>query len=106
MYGRGRSSGKRTGEKIFDLEIDVEDADPRLRPGLSAKITILVEKMDDVVYAPVEAIFHENGKTIAYVKRGRHAEAVEVVCGNSNDKYVVIRDGLEPGDRVLLAQPS
>lgn len=101
-----RSSGKRTGEKIFDLEIDVEDADPRLRPGLSAKITILVEKMDDVVYAPVEAIFHENGKTIAYVKRGRHAEAVEVVCGNSNDKYVVIRDGLEPGDRVLLAQPS
>jgi RND family efflux transporter MFP subunit len=101
-----RSSGKRTGEKVFDLEIDVEDADPRLRPGLSAKVTILVEKMDDVVYAPVEAIFHENGKTIAYVRRGNRAEPVEVECGNSNDEHVVIRSGLEPGDQVLLAQPS
>jgi len=101
-----KSSGKRTGEKVFDIEIDVEEADPRLRPGLSAKVSILVEQMDDVVYAPVEAIFHEKGQTVAYVKRGRHAKPVVVQCGSSNDKYVVIREGLQPGDRVLLAQPS
>jgi RND family efflux transporter MFP subunit len=101
-----RSSGKRTGEKVFDLEIDVEEADTRLRPGLSATVTIFLEKLNDVVYAPVEAIFHEDGKTVAYVKRGRRAEAVPVECGSSNDRYVVILQGLQPGDRVLLAQPS
>ena len=101
-----RSSGKRTGEKVFDLEVDVEDADPRLRPGLSAKLSIRVEELSDAVYAPVEAIFHEDGKTVAYVKRGRRAKPVAVECGSSNDRYVVIRAGLQPGDRVLLAQPS
>jgi hypothetical protein len=101
-----RSSGKRTGEKVFDLEVDIEDVDARLRPGLSAQLSILVEEMPDAVYAPVEAIFHEEGKTVAYVKNGRRAKPVEVECGSSNDKYVIIRAGLQPGDRVLLAQPS
>jgi len=101
-----RSSGKRTGVKVFDLDVDVGDADPRLRPGLSATVTLHVGEFADVTYAPVEAIFHDGDKTVAYVKRGRRPRTVVVECGDSNNKYVIIRSGLQPGDRVLLAQPS
>ena len=31
---------------------------------------------------------------------------VEVECGTSNDRFVIIRSGLQPGDKVLLAEPS
>jgi len=101
-----RASGKRTGVKIFTVEVDVTDADARLRPGLSANVSIQVEEHSSVTYAPVEAIFSKDGHTVAYVRRGRNVETVEVECGTSNDKHVIIRAGLVPGDRVLLAQPS
>jgi len=99
-------SGKRTGVKVFGVTVDVLDADERLRPGLSANASILIDEVKDVTYAPVEAVFNEEGKTIAYIKRGRRARQVVVDCGNSNDRYVIIRSGLRPGDKVFLGQPS
>lgn len=99
-------SGKRTGVKVFDVTVDVLEADPRLKPGLSASAAILIDELKDVTYVPVEAVFSENGKTVAYVKRGRRARTIVVDCGTSNDKYVIIRSGLQVGDQVYLGQPS
>jgi RND family efflux transporter MFP subunit len=99
-------SGKRTGVKVFDVIVDVVDADARLRPGLSANAQILIDEFKGVTYAPVESIFNDNGKTIVYVKRGHRARQVVVDCGTSNDKYVIIRSGVQPGDKVFLGQPS
>jgi RND family efflux transporter MFP subunit len=99
-------SGKRTGVKVFEVLVDVVDADPRLRPGLSANTSILIDEVKNVTYVPVESIFNEEGKTIAYVKRGRRGRKVVVDCGSSNDKYVIIRSGLQAGTKVFLGQPS
>jgi len=99
-------SGKRTGVKVFDVTVDVTDADPRLRPGLSAQASILIDELKQVTYVPVEAIFNEEGKTIAYVRKGRRARRVVVDCGTSNDKFVIIRSGVQLGDRVYLGQPG
>ena len=101
-----RVSGRRTGVKVFAVTVDVLDADPRLRPGLSASASILIDQLEDVTYMPVEAVFTESGKTVAYVKRGRRARQVAVDCGSSNDKFVIVRSGLQPGDRVFLGQPG
>ncbi|UCE03192.1 MAG: efflux RND transporter periplasmic adaptor subunit [Candidatus Latescibacterota bacterium] len=100
-----RATGKRTGVKVFTIDVDVEDADERLRPGLSAIVSIHVGQFNTVTYAPVEAIFNRDGSTVAYVKRGDRAQPVVVECGRSNDHFVIIRSGLKPGDRVFLAQP-
>jgi RND family efflux transporter MFP subunit len=99
-------SGTRTGVKVFDVTVDVTDADPRLRPGLSASVSILIDEFKDVAYVPVEAIFNDEGKTVAWVKKGRRPRRIPVECGTSNDKFVIIRTGLQPGDKVYLGQPS
>jgi multidrug efflux pump subunit AcrA (membrane-fusion protein) len=99
-------SGKRTGVKVFEVLVDVVDADPRLRPGLSANATILIDEVKNVTYAPVESVFNEEGKTVAYLKRGRHGRKVVIDCGSSNDKFVIIRSGLQAGDKVYLGQPG
>lgn len=99
-------SGKRTGVKVFDVIVDVEEADPRLRPGLSANVSVLIDELTDVTYVPVEAIFSDEGKTVAYVRRGRGTRKVQVECGASNDRFVVVRSGLKTGDKVCLGEPS
>jgi RND family efflux transporter MFP subunit len=101
-----KASGRRTGVKVFNVIVKVKDIDERLRPGLSASVSILINEFEQVTYAPVEAIFNSEGRTVAWVQRGRKAEQVVVECGNSNDKFVIIHSGLEPGDKVLLAEPS
>jgi RND family efflux transporter MFP subunit len=101
-----RASGKRTGVKVFSVDVDITDADERLRPGLSSTVSIRVQEFSEVTYAPVEAIFNENGRTVAYVQSGRSVKTVQVECGTSNNEHVIIRAGLAPGDRVLLARPS
>jgi HlyD family secretion protein len=100
-----KATGSRTGVKAFTVEVDVDNADERLRPGLSASVSILVGEFSKVTYAPVHAIFNDHGTTVAYVKRGHKAQRVVVECGSSNNQFVVIRSGLQPGERVLLAQP-
>ena len=96
-----KASGRRTGVKVFTVSIDVTDADERLRPGLSATASILIDEFSQVTYAPVEAIFNADGNTVAYVKKGRGTKQVIVDCGTSNDRFVIIRSGLQPGDKVL-----
>ena len=42
----------------FDLRITLDQLDPRLRPGMTAQITISVERIPDVLIIPVHATFH------------------------------------------------
>ncbi len=96
----------RRGGKYFTVSIMVERADPRLRPGMSARVELLVERLDNAVYAPLEAVFERGGKHYCYLVRGGSTEAREVLVGASNENHIVIEAGLEPGDRVLLADPK
>lgn len=96
----------RRGGKYFTVSILVERADPRLRPGMSARVELLVERLENANYVPLEAVFERGGKHYCYLVRGGSAEAREVLIGPSNENHVVIEAGLEPGDRVLLADPK
>ena len=96
----------RRGGKYFTVTILVKKADPRLRPGMSARVELLVERMEKARYVPLEAVFVSGGRHYTYVMRGRSAEVQEVLVGPSNENYTVIETGLEPGDRVLLRDPN
>jgi RND family efflux transporter MFP subunit len=96
----------RRGGKYFTVTILVADADPRLRPGMSARVELLVDRLEDALYVPLEAVFERGGKHYCYVVRRGSAKAREVLVGPSNDNHVVVEAGLEPGDRVLLGDPS
>ena len=96
----------RRGGKYFTVTIRVERADPRLRPGMSARVELLVERLVSALYVPLEAIFERGGKHFAYVMRGRSPEVQEVLVGPSNENHIVVEQGLEEGERVLLRDPN
>jgi len=90
----------------FDLRITLDQLDPRLRPGMTAQITIIVDRIPDVLIIPVHATFQKEGETRAYVWDGsRFRQHVVEVSKRSGDR-MVIEKGLKPGDRVALQDPT
>ena len=55
----------------FDVAIQLDRADPRLRPGFEAQLSILGDHLARAVSLPAEAVFEHAGKKIVYCERGR-----------------------------------
>jgi HlyD family secretion protein len=97
---------ERRGVKFFGVTVQVAESEPRLRPGMTARVEIQVEERKDALHVPLEAVFEKDGRPIVYVARRRRPEPREVVLGPSNQDFVVIEKGLTPGERVFLRDPG
>jgi len=74
-----------------------------LRPHLTATVKIRVQELDDQLQLPCQAVFKHADKTYC-IRPGPHRlEAQEISVGPANGKTIVIRSGLQEGDRVVLA---
>ncbi len=90
--------------KAYATEIALDQTDPRLKPGITAKAEILVAELNDVLAVPVQAVFSKAGKSYVFAERGDdQPEPVEVQLGLASAEYVEIHQGLQPGQRVFLA---
>jgi HlyD family secretion protein len=98
-------AGSASGVKVFDVTARIEDQDPRLKPGLSAMVDVIVDRHEQAIAVPLSAVVARDDAHVVFVARGRRVEARPVVLGSSNEHRVVIREGLEPGERVVLAPP-
>ncbi len=101
------ATGKPTGTKVFDLTVQVEANDTRLKPGLSANLNIIVSRQSDVLYIPIESVFTTPAnRSYVFLKKDGDIERRAVELGKSNDMYVEIKNGLDEHDIVLLDPPE
>ena len=96
---------ERRGTKFFSVAVQIKESEPRLRPGMTARVEIEVEERKRALYVPLEAVFEKDGRSVVYLA-GRRPVAREVVLGPSNADFVVIEKGLVRGERVLLRDPG
>jgi HlyD family secretion protein len=96
---------ERRGAKFFGVTVQINESEPRLRPGMTARIEIEVEERARAVFIPLEAVFETDGRQVVYPAT-RNPRAREVVLGPSNADFVVVEKGLAPGERVLLRDPE
>ncbi len=89
--------------KEYETIIRILNPPAGARPGLTAEVRIHVEYIPDVVQVPVQTIF-EHGDRHYCVVRGENGDwvASELKTGSSNDKFVVVREGLATGDAIVL----
>jgi len=90
----------------FDVVLEIRDADPRLRPGMSANARIALNRIDDAIVVPSESVFQKNGKTIVYVRRGSKFEERTVMVGGRSSGECTISSGLRAGEQVALKDPE
>jgi len=92
--------------KVFDVTIRIDGDDPMLRPGMSATVKIIIDKMPDKLWVPIESVFDLGGSMVVYAAVGGSYKERKVALGARNDNFVVIDDGLREGERVALVDPT
>jgi len=90
----------------FDLRITLDQVDPRLRPGMTAQITIVVDRIPDVLIIPVEASFQKEGETFAYIWAGSKFREQKIEVSRRSGDRIVVSKGLEAGERIALEDPT
>jgi HlyD family secretion protein len=80
---------------------------PGARPDLSVDGTVRLQKLDDVIFVGRPA-FGQEESTITLFKLSPDGEAhrTKVVLGRSSVSTIEIREGLQPGDQVVLSDMS
>jgi HlyD family secretion protein len=100
------SEPDRRGAKYFGVTVEIDQTEPRLRPGMTARVEILAEEREQALSVPLDAVFEREGRSLCYVARRGGFEEREVVLGPSNHDNVVVVQGLEAGERVALVDPG
>lgn len=92
--------------KVFEVHVMIETADTTLRPGMTTGNAIETALMTDVLHVPIEAVFSEDGVAFVYRREGTRVRKQQVVTGAMNENEVVLVEGVEEGDVVLMAPPA
>lgn len=89
-----------------EVEIGLANPDYRLKPGMFAKVTLVLAESEDVVIVPRDALRPTGAETTVFVVRDGTAHLQPVSTGLVNDTLVEIREGLAAGDEVVLSGHS
>lgn len=91
------------------VEVAFDDSLPKgARVGLSVDGTIEIERLKDVLYVGRPA-FGQAESTVGIFRLtpdGKYADRVNVKLGASSVNTIEIKDGLKPGDRVIISDMS
>ncbi|MFZ5829715.1 MAG: HlyD family efflux transporter periplasmic adaptor subunit [Planctomycetota bacterium] len=88
--------------KEYETTVSIHESPPGIRPGLTAEVRILVERVPDVLQVPVQAVFEHAGQFYCVTRGEKGWVPRPVTCGSTNDKTVVIKEGLQQGEQVVL----
>lgn len=91
--------------KVFPVEILLNKTNKNLLPGLTVSCRILIDKMEDVLYIPLEALHVEAGKNFVYKQTVGGYEKVEIGISEQNTDFVIVTEGLKVNDKVALINP-
>lgn len=89
----------------FEVSIQLDQTDERLRSGFTAQIIFLGGIQRNVQYLPRQAVFMKDGKRVVYVRKGSGYELHEVKIKSETESRSVI-DGLADGTRVAFIDPT
>jgi HlyD family secretion protein len=89
----------------FEVTIKLATTDPRMRPGLTAHISINGDPRKDVLYVPRQALFLKENKRVVYVHNGSNFDPREVKIQAENESRAAI-DGISAGAEIALIDPT
>lgn len=88
------SSSGSGGSVTFNVDILIEAPDSRLKPGMTAEVSVVTEKLDDVVMVPTMALMTEDGEhyyvNVATDDEGKQTRRVKVNVVTQNDNEAVV----------------
>lgn len=105
--GHIKSVGGTSGppwDRRFPCTLTIDRVSPQLRPGMSARLIITTDRLQNALWLPAQALFDSNGRTFVYARSGATFSSKDVKLVRRNETRVVI-SGLAEGQVVALADP-
>lgn len=94
------NSTNRTIETVLELDT----YDPRIKPGMFANVSLVIQQENDTFVVPKDAIkTYNTDSTLFIVDEDLTAKRLTVTTGISNDNDIQITSGLEAGMQVITA---
>jgi multidrug efflux pump subunit AcrA (membrane-fusion protein) len=91
----------------MQTEIDVENRDLSLTPGMYANATIELERHDNVLTIPVSAVIRSGDHiSVLVVDKSRHVQSRSVKLGLQESNIVEVTSGLAEGNLVITGGQS
>jgi HlyD family secretion protein len=97
-----------TSQGVVDFTVTVEltNADEQVKPGMTAGVNIVVQKLNNVLLVPNRAVRVVNGNRVVYVLKGGIPQPVNITLGASSDAdSQVVGGDLKEGDPIVLNPP-
>lgn len=88
--------------RTMGVEVDAPNPGGRLKPGMYARVEVLVDTRQGALTIPAEAIRVGDAKPSVMVVRDGVVEAVVVELGSADPRGVEVIAGLTDADRVIL----
>ena len=83
-----------SGSVTFNVDILIEAPDSRLKPGMTAEVSVVTEQLDDAVMVPTMALMTEDGENyyvnLATDDEGKETRRVKVTVVTQNDNDAVV----------------
>jgi len=89
--------------RMADIEIQVGNKDHRLKPGMFARVNLVVQRRNGVLLISKDSLIREHGHTGVFVHENGRALLREVSLGLEGENYVEVVRGLREGEEVVVA---
>lgn len=98
----GANAESESGIVTLPVTVSITEKPNFIKPGFSADVEIIVNKIEDRLVVPITAIFSKQGTTKAVQIIDGRPTVVDVETGITNGKQVVVEEGLKSGDKILI----
>jgi multidrug efflux pump subunit AcrA (membrane-fusion protein) len=92
--------------KVFQVVIEVDEADTTLRPAMTTSNTVHVNSVKNALYVPLEAIHTQDSLDFVFKRDGLEPVMQQVVLGLMNDNDVIIKEGIDMDEQLYLSTPA
>ena len=88
-------------KRVLRLWAEVPNRGGKLKPNLFAEMDVVIGGGQEVLAIPLEALITTEGESFVFVEEKGSFLRAAVVVGARDDRYVEVKTGLLPGDRVV-----
>jgi multidrug efflux pump subunit AcrA (membrane-fusion protein) len=90
-----------TGQKVFELDLTLDKIDSRLKPGMTADVSIILNTLPDALTLPISTVFRKEGRAVVYRPDKNGYKEYPVTLGRRNKDRIEILSGMKEGDDVF-----
>ncbi|MFA5667991.1 MAG: HlyD family efflux transporter periplasmic adaptor subunit [Balneolaceae bacterium] len=97
---------KNSDSKVFEVVVVISETDSLLRPAMTTSNRIIIQKVNNALYIPLETVHGIDSLSFVFKKSGLSPVLQQVELGIMNENEVIVHRGLNKEDQIYLSLPN